>query len=225
VPLQPSASAARLAARVGWVLKQTNATGDCGPDCLAYFAGMPRTPMSWKSVRQELADFMLTVRDDPQWMAAFGACGEQVEAEPLPVEAPQALPSGPLPVPTRSPVADPPLPPQSDPVPPLVLLSSASPPSSLVLPPLPPPDDGPETFQAWLDSLPKDQLEDVTRDYHIFTLSRDRWERANPKQTRTRLPSKLVRRQTRLDHKRAVGVAYLKWRADEGSGSRAHLKE
>ena len=61
----------------------TDATGDCLIDAFAIFAGRARNPITWKSIRDELGDFMLYVAnqadmegDDSPWAACFRLCGE-----------------------------------------------------------------------------------------------------------------------------------------------------
>jgi hypothetical protein len=69
-------SARRAALSAGWMPKSTNATGDCGIDCLAYHDRKARTPAVWKSIRGELADFMMLVRKDKDWHDVFLSCSE-----------------------------------------------------------------------------------------------------------------------------------------------------
>lgn len=73
VPAQ-GRSAVRAAMRVGWVLRETTRAGDCGIDVMAYHSRLVRVPSSWKTIRNQLADFMLDVVDTPAWQDAFVAC-------------------------------------------------------------------------------------------------------------------------------------------------------
>jgi hypothetical protein len=62
-----SRSAAVAARKAGFALKLTNATGDCGIDCMTFFDGLSRTPASFGTLRGELADFMVEHSADPAW--------------------------------------------------------------------------------------------------------------------------------------------------------------
>jgi hypothetical protein len=142
----------------GWLSKSTNATGDCGIDCLAYHDNQARTPAVWKSIRAELADFMMLVRKDKDWQTVFLACselgavGRPIGLVPVSSTGPRkasgapSLPPVPLggmgpPKPAMS--SPPPLPPPALPPPPPCLIGSVPPPPEplpLMSPPaLPPP--------------------------------------------------------------------------------------
>ncbi len=72
-------SAARRTLRVGWVLKEMVAQGDCGIDAMAFNAGMPHNAATWKAIRAELADFMLEVAHRVTWQDSFKACHDSSE--------------------------------------------------------------------------------------------------------------------------------------------------
>ena len=71
-----SLSARRAAMSAGWLLKLTNAIGDCGIDCFSYHDNQARAPVVWKALRAELADFMMHVREDKVWHDVFKSCSE-----------------------------------------------------------------------------------------------------------------------------------------------------
>ena len=71
-------SAVRAAMRVGWVLKHTTRAGDCGIDVMAYHSRRVRVPSTWKTIRDELANFMLDVQNHPDWQHSFVACQEPI---------------------------------------------------------------------------------------------------------------------------------------------------
>ncbi len=63
----PSTSAVKEAMRAGWILRATEAKGNCGIDCMCHHVGQPRNPASWTAIRKKLAVFMVRV-------AAYPAC-------------------------------------------------------------------------------------------------------------------------------------------------------
>ena len=69
-------TASAAAMKAGWQLRATQSAGDCGIDCMSYFAGLSRTPFVWRELRRELADFMGAVAGDIGWQNAFGVCQE-----------------------------------------------------------------------------------------------------------------------------------------------------
>jgi len=70
------ALATEVAALAGWRLEVTAAQGDCCVDCMAYWAGRPRTLETYSAIRVHLAEFAASVADDPRWQAAFRWCAE-----------------------------------------------------------------------------------------------------------------------------------------------------
>jgi hypothetical protein len=66
----------RDASDVGWALKETDATGDCGIDAMAYHDELARCSKSWRLVRHEIASFMRLHAESPLWQEAFELCGE-----------------------------------------------------------------------------------------------------------------------------------------------------
>ena len=68
--------AVRAALSVGWRLQATDATGDCGPDSMAAAAKRVRIPDTWAAIRTDIANFMMSVADDPRWQEAFKAAQE-----------------------------------------------------------------------------------------------------------------------------------------------------
>jgi hypothetical protein len=77
----PSTSAVNEAIRAGWILRHTEARGNCGIDCMCHHVGEPRNRASWKAIRCRLADFMVRIAGDPAWHDVFEACQE------MPVQA------------------------------------------------------------------------------------------------------------------------------------------
>ena len=82
----PSGSCARAAAaRVHWLTLPTNATGECGPDCMAFSVGSSRTAAGWQAIRQEIANHVLVKQGEAVWQDIFRCCGEDVAvARPVP---------------------------------------------------------------------------------------------------------------------------------------------
>jgi hypothetical protein len=58
VRMTESSCARRAARQAGWILAETNATGDCGIDVMSHHLGYPRTPAIWASIRGEISDAM-----------------------------------------------------------------------------------------------------------------------------------------------------------------------
>ena len=75
-PVRRPLSAKRCAMRVGWILKATEARGNCGIDAMAHHGGWSRTAASLSALRAELADAMLQRMADPAWHDVFLACQE-----------------------------------------------------------------------------------------------------------------------------------------------------
>ena len=69
-------SARVFAAKAGWALKETDATGDCGPDTMAYHGKLARSPATWLTIRRELAAFMDERCCDEAWQNTFRLCQE-----------------------------------------------------------------------------------------------------------------------------------------------------
>ena len=95
--------ASDAAALAGWRLLPTAAQGDCCVDCMAHWAGRPRTLETFAEIRLTLAEFALSVADDPRWQAAFRHCAEGPETHEIPFPAGVSLPApvAPLPSPLR----------------------------------------------------------------------------------------------------------------------------
>ena len=61
----PAGSCARAAAaRVHWLLLATNATGERGPDCMAFWSGAVRSATGWQAIRTELAVHVESKKED-----------------------------------------------------------------------------------------------------------------------------------------------------------------
>ena len=75
-------SAQRCAMRAGWLLKATEARGNCGIDAMAYHGGRSRTPAALATLREELADAVLQRMVDPAWHDVFLACQEGAGPKP-----------------------------------------------------------------------------------------------------------------------------------------------
>ena len=105
---QPSC-ARKAGLRAGWLLKDTVANGDCAADCMCHMLGLPRNAASWRTMRNDVADYMASVAADERWHNAFRGCGEAssrreeadktstevvVLAAPSGLEAKLAAPSG-----------------------------------------------------------------------------------------------------------------------------------
>ena len=58
--------AKKAARREGWLLKDTVTDGNCGPDTMAYYEGLERTPASYCLVRSRIAEFMTAKAACPQ---------------------------------------------------------------------------------------------------------------------------------------------------------------
>lgn len=89
--LPPGTTAAAAAESIGWYVKPTNATGECGIDVMAYGLGCGRGPSQWQEIREGLADFMVTMAEHKEWQDAFSLCGEAS----APMAAPAVLPPAP----------------------------------------------------------------------------------------------------------------------------------
>ena len=85
--LVSSTSAVKEAMRAGWILRATEARGNCGIDCMSHHLGMPRAAPSWAAIRKKLADFMSRIADDPAWHVVFGACQEMPVRAAMPMKA------------------------------------------------------------------------------------------------------------------------------------------
>ena len=72
---QPSC-ARKAGLRAGWLLKDTVADGNCAPDCMCHMLGLPRNAASWRTMRNDVADYMESVAADERWHNAFRGCGE-----------------------------------------------------------------------------------------------------------------------------------------------------
>ena len=73
-PEKRSSCAVREALRVGWMLRETQACGDCGVDVMAWHERRVRIPSTFRAIREELAAFMIGVKDDASWQGVFKAC-------------------------------------------------------------------------------------------------------------------------------------------------------
>ena len=65
----------------GFTVFETVADGDCGPDAMLIFLGLPRTPGQRLKMRTELARAMSARADLPDWQRAWALAGER---DPLP---------------------------------------------------------------------------------------------------------------------------------------------
>ena len=59
--------ARKKAMSVGWLLKETQALGDCGIDCMSYYDEVVRSDASWRKIRHEIYMFMNSVKHIPTW--------------------------------------------------------------------------------------------------------------------------------------------------------------
>jgi hypothetical protein len=75
-----STSARKNALRVGWMLRETVADGDCGIDCMSYHLRQDRTLADRNGIRSELGDFIKKVADDKAWQDVFCTCQEMPQA-------------------------------------------------------------------------------------------------------------------------------------------------
>ncbi|MCP4239045.1 MAG: hypothetical protein GY772_00615, partial [bacterium] len=75
---------ARDAVLHGLTCVRTQAAGDCAIDCMAFWDGVRRGPVTWKRLRLELANFIARHAHEARWQAAFTATGER---PPLPLAA------------------------------------------------------------------------------------------------------------------------------------------
>ena len=64
------------AGKVGWHVKPTDATGNCGVDAMTYFDGGERDAEGWKATREELAQLMREISALDLWHDCFKACQE-----------------------------------------------------------------------------------------------------------------------------------------------------
>ena len=76
-------TAEQVAYDIGWRLVATALNGDCLIDAFAYHAGVKRDPITWKRIRNELADRMEHIAtvvdwegDEHPWAKCFRLCGE-----------------------------------------------------------------------------------------------------------------------------------------------------
>ena len=69
-------NAKKAAMQVGWMMLPTDATGNCGIDVMAYSLGLERCPATWKAIREELAQYMVEISNDPLWQEACSNCAE-----------------------------------------------------------------------------------------------------------------------------------------------------
>ena len=75
-PTVGKAMAIRAAMSVGWTLKATNTTGDCGIDAMAHHSGAVRNRAVFQNIRDELSAALLERCEQPAWQDAFVACRE-----------------------------------------------------------------------------------------------------------------------------------------------------
>jgi hypothetical protein len=243
-PLPPGTSVMVGAARVGWITKATNATGDCGPDVMAHWAGMHRGGLSWGTIRQRLSQFMVDNASVASWQAAFSMLGEAPAPRVVVPEASSAsasaclepVPSGvlpPLPPPPVLDVEDSSSEPEADclaivpygtgtttsaivPSTSAVSAAAASAASS----------GEPRTFADWVASLDTDKQLAITKDYYAFKKAEDEWRADHPLVRRAPrgLPQR-VKAASQLDYRLAVGRTFLRWRANEGRKSKSCYKD
>jgi hypothetical protein len=90
----PSTSAVKEALRAGWILRATEAKGNCGIDCMCHHVGQPRNPASWTTIREKLADFMDRVAGDLAWHDVFAACQEMPVQAAIPKKGGIGPPTG-----------------------------------------------------------------------------------------------------------------------------------
>ena len=212
------------ARRAGWRMLHTQAAGDCGIDCMSYHACRPRTPVVWRTIREELAEFMISVAEDLAWQDAFAACAEHDPVRPMPVLSTEtgklSSPSGDLPiVPSEQPVSGNwkwPLQP---------FIEGAS--NSAVVeifkkyPSVP---ETKQTFCTWISSMPIEERRLLTSSYAVFESARQTWllkvslcEPQNEKRKFRLRPlqetkaAKLRHTQTLLSDRLQVGKAYSAW--------------
>ena len=84
LPCAPASSKARGAGgdaqsnalRLGWLLRETVAQGDCGLDVMAYHLGLERIPLCWLELRVRIADFLDEHAADASWQEIAEACQE-----------------------------------------------------------------------------------------------------------------------------------------------------
>jgi hypothetical protein len=81
---RPSESALKEALRAGWILRPTEAKGNCGIDVMCHHLGLPRNRTSWTNIRKDIADLMIRVADDPAWHCVFRACDEMPARAAIP---------------------------------------------------------------------------------------------------------------------------------------------
>ena len=224
-------SAARHA---GWAVEPTNASGDCGVDVMSEFLGLPRNYVSWRSLRAQLSDKMITLASDPGWQSVFSVCGESAARLEPPVRPPEAsagsasspaAPSSPIPL------QPPPLPPPAanplaeSPVGNPVAESSAGKPLAESAAGKPPAESSTVTsFTQFVNALPADQLAEITHDYWSFRVAQDKWEVAQPKSKRPILLRRGQRSTTTVLYRLAVGERYNRWLGGDGAGSSSPLK-
>ena len=218
-------------------LKRTALTGDCGIDAVVYHLGRPRSPEVWGLVRHDVASFIEEVSAVAPWQEAFKACQEAVgpDAEPpAPNEIEVASQPGassssvPLTVSEAS-SSNPPAPTPGDMT---VREASSSP------PPLPPPCEmppsfempprqvvGPASFREWIGGLSDVELAEITHSYKALKAAEDRWRKSLDKNVVVKEVKPRRKHSASKVHMRlAIGLAYLRWEAADGAGSKSRLK-
>jgi hypothetical protein len=79
--------------RKGYVVIFTAADGNCGPDTVAIHSGRPSTLLSWKQIRREVHDSMLSLRATSWFCDTFQACQEyEADSYRAPASAPIVVP-------------------------------------------------------------------------------------------------------------------------------------
>jgi len=235
-------SAKAAAFKVGWRLLETNATGDCGPDCMAYWGGFPRNPRGWTEIRGTMADFMVERQADPAWIALYSMCGEvQLAPPPRPgivssgsAAAPSAASGSAAQAPSPA-VRPPPLPPPSKPF--------SEDDAMLVGPPgsaqsekddamlagfvgAPGSAQSEQTFPAWLAALDHDKMLEVTRDYSSYRAAVDTWLQGRPERPKPTPLRSAKRVESRCSYRLATGLRFNLWLvSDVGRASKAPLRD
>ena len=205
--------AAAASLQVGWVLKPTDATGNCGIDVMSHSVGGSRDAAGWAAIRQQIADFMERVADIAVWQRAFVACGENAVLEKR--ASTSGLPSVrglPLVIEVDEDPAD--------------LGSALVPAGDDAAAKLQPDMSTRDSFLEYLRSLSADCLAVATESYHSYKTVQEKWlSKRHPKATGKvkQLPAQ-QRRQSKLSYKLAVGWAYKRWRSEAGASSRQPLK-
>ena len=97
--LGDSALLVNLMLKRGLSVRKTQAMGDCGIDAWAHALGLPRTASRFKSLRADMANFMVGKAEDELWQNIFRVCQESaVPAPPGKVPAASAKRGSTLPV-------------------------------------------------------------------------------------------------------------------------------